>query len=434
MKQIHNQKKVAVLGAGPMGLAVAYQLSKDGYLPVIFEADDQIGGMAASFDFGGLKIERFYHFHCISDTGLFDVLKELGLESKLHWRETKMAYYFQGKIYPWGNPIALLQFPKLSLLDKIRYGFHIFFSTQRNQWEELDKLESTNWIKWWIGDKAFDILWRKLFELKFYHHAETLSAAWTWSRIRRVGRSRYNILQEKLGYLDGGSDTVMHAMRDYIIGRNGVFHLSCPVEKVVIENKTVKGVQTKYGFEPFDKVISTIPLPYLPKILANLPENILAAYRNIENIAIVCVIAKLRKRLTPYFWMNINDQNVEIPGLVEYTNLRQMETNLVYVPYYMPAEHPKFQRPNQIFLNEVKSYLQKINPLLTDEDFLDMQASRYRYAQPVCKPGFLERLPPIQLPVKGLWAADTSYYYPEDRGISESFLLGRKIARQVVQS
>jgi len=423
MMQNQNSQKVAVLGAGPMGLAVAYQLSKDGYLPVIFEADDRIGGMAASFNFDGVEIERFYHFYCTSDTALFDILKELGLESKLHWRKTKMAYDYQGKIYPWGNPIALLQFPKLNLLDKIRYGLHVFFSTQRNKWEKLDKLESTRWIKRWIGDKAFDILWRSLFELKFYHHAETLSAAWTWSRIRRVGRSRYNMFQEKLGYIDGGADTVMHAMRDFIEERGGTFRLSCPVEKVIIANQTVNGVQTKYGFEPFDKVISTIPLPYLPKILAGLPDEILSAYRNIDNIAIVCVVAKLRKPLTPYFWLNINDQNMEIPGLVEYTNLRQMEANLVYVPYYMPFEHPKFQRPNQFFLDEVKSYLQKINPSLTDADFLGMHASRYRYAQPVCTPEFLKRLPPIQLPVKGLWAADTSYYYPEDRGLSESFAL-----------
>ena len=33
----------------------------------------------------------------------------------------------------------------------------------------------------------------------------------------------------------------------------------------------------------------------------------------------------------------------------------------------------------------------------------------------------------IDLPIEGLLVADTSYYYPEDRGISESVDLGRKI-------
>ena len=77
----------------------------------------------------------------------------------------------------------------------------------------------------------------------------------------------------------------------------------------------------------------------------------------------------------------------------------------------------------------MRSYLKKIDPTLTDEDFLDLRASRYRFAQPICEPGYMDTLPPIALPVRGLWVADTSYYYPEDRGISESVDLGRKIAR-----
>ena len=62
-----KSKKVAVLGAGPMGLAVAYQLVRNGHEVTVFEADDRIGGMTASFDFGGLNIERYYHFICAND-------------------------------------------------------------------------------------------------------------------------------------------------------------------------------------------------------------------------------------------------------------------------------------------------------------------------------------------------------------------------------
>jgi len=77
----------------------------------------------------------------------------------------------------------------------------------------------------------------------------------------------------------------------------------------------------------------------------------------------------------------------------------------------------------------VRKYLKEINPELEDSDFLDMHASRYKYAQPICEPGYLERLPPAKLPAVGLWVADTSYYYPEDRGISESIDFGRQLAR-----
>lgn len=427
-------EKIAVVGAGLMGLAVAFQLVRDGYCPVIFEADDRVGGMAASFDFDGLHIERFYHFHCISDVAFLNILSELGIASKMHWVETKMGYYYEDKVLSWGNPAALLRFPGLGLVDKLRYGFHVFHSTHRNEWRVLDKLESTTWLRSWVGEKTYEVLWRKLFELKFYNHAQSISAAWTWSRLRRVGRSRYSIFREKLGYLEGGSDTLLHALKAYIETHGGEFRLACPITKVVIKNSTVIGVETYAGSEGFSKVISTIPLPYLPNILSDLPEAILDSYRRIENIAIVCVIAKLRKPVSQYFWLNINDPDIEIPGLIEYTRLRPLDSHIIYVPYYLPTNQPKFSQPNQIFIDDTKKYLKRINPDLQDEDFIFMSASRYRYAQAIYTPGFLELLPPVKLPVNGLWAADTSYYYPEDRGISESINFGRQMARDAIRS
>jgi protoporphyrinogen oxidase len=426
-------QKIAVIGAGPMGLAVAYQLAKDGYYPVVFEADDRIGGQAASFDFDGIEIERFYHFHCTSDDAFLELLSELGIESKMRWTETKMGYFYQNKIQEWGNPFALLKFSGLDFFSKIRYGLHVFLSTRRNNWKPLDKLESTVWLKRWVGKKAYEVLWEKLFELKFYDYAKSTSAAWTWSRIRRVGRSRYNIFREKLGYLEGGSNTFLQAMREYIDQHGGKFYLSCPVEKVVLEKNRVIGIQSKRGFDKFEKIVSTAPLPYLPKMLSDFPKEVLESYKKVDNIAVVCVIAKLTKAVSKNFWLNINDPEIDIPGLVEYSNLRVFESHIVYASYYMPAEHPKFQQSNQDFQKEFKSYLQKINPALCDEDFLAMHVSRYQHAQPICTPGFLEKLPPVKLPVVGFWAADTSYYYPEDRGISESVALGRKIAKDIIR-
>jgi protoporphyrinogen oxidase len=164
--------------------------------------------------------------------------------------------------------------------------------------------------------------------------------------------------------------------------------------------------------------------------MPDLPTDILDRFRSINNIAVVCVIVKLRKALTGNFWLNTNDPEMDIPGLVEYSNLRPLDQSIVYVPFYMPGEHPKFAEPDQAFLDKVRLYLKKINPALSDDDFIDMHASRYCYAQPICDPGYLDKLPPVALPVKGLWVADTSYYYPEDRGISESIDFGRRMAKQ----
>ena len=426
-------QRVAILGAGPMGLAVAYQLLQDGHQPVIFESGDRIGGMTASFDFGGLEIERYYHFHCISDSAFLDLLDELGLENKMCWVETKMGFYYQGRVQSWGNPFALLKFSGLSFIAKVRYGLHAFLSTKRNNWSSLGKLEATAWIKRWVGAEAYEVLWRKLFDYKFYNYADKLSAAWIWSRIRRIGCSRYDLFREKLGHLEGGSGTLLHAMKVHIEEHGGEILLNSTVDKVIIESGKVRGVESKGSFQSFDKVVSTIPLPYLPELIPDLPDGILNAFRSVKNIAVVCVIVKLKKPVTENFWLNVNDPEMDIPGIVEYTNLRSLDQHVVYVPFYMPLEHPKFQESDQAFIDKIQYYLMKINPTLQKDDFIELYVNRYHYAQPICGPSYLEGLPPVNLPVQGLWVADTSYYYPEDRGISESIGFGRDMARGLVK-
>jgi protoporphyrinogen oxidase len=426
------KQRIAVIGAGPMGLAVAYQLARDGHQPVIFEADDRVGGMTATFDFAGLNIERYYHFHCISDHAFLTVLDELGLSDRMHWAVTKMGYWYQNQLQPWGNPVALLKFRGLSLVAKFRYGLHAFLCTSRKDWRPLDHVEATGWIKRWVGSEAWEVLWRRLFDYKFYDYSDNLSAAWIWSRIRRIGSSRYDLFREKLGFLEGGSQTLLQALYDDIIAHGGEIHLKAAVNKVVINDGKVQGIEISGNIENFDKVISTIPLPYVPRLMPDLPTDILAKFQAVKNIAVVCVIVKLRKPLTENFWLNTNDPEMDIPGLVEYTNLRALDQHIVYVPFYMPGEHPKFAEPDQVFLDKVRRYLQKINPQLGDDDFIALHASRYRHAQPICDPGYLDQLPPAAVPVDGLWIADTSYYYPEDRGISESLDFGRKLARDAV--
>ncbi|EGY29184.1 Protoporphyrinogen oxidase, partial [Candidatus Regiella insecticola 5.15] len=185
------------------------------------------------------------------------------------------------------------------------------------------------------------------------------------------------------------------AMRKSIEAKGGEIRLSSPVNKVVMAQEKIQGLEINGQFEAFDKVISTIPLPYVPRLMPDLPEDILKKFQAIKNIAVVCVIAKLRKSVTENFWLNTNDPEMDIPGLVEYTNLRPLDHHILYVPFYLPGDHEKFLQPDQAFIEKVKSYLKKINSTLSDEDFIDIRASRYRYAQPVCDPGYLRKIPPM---------------------------------------
>jgi protoporphyrinogen oxidase len=421
-------KKIAVIGAGPMGLACAYELLKHGYDVDVYEADDRVGGMSAHFDFNGISIERYYHFICKPDKPMFDLLDELGLSDKLQWRETRMGYFYDGKLYNWGNPLALLKFSPISLIDRLRYGLHMFYCTKVRDWSGMDRQEASAWIKKWEGERAYNVLWKKLFELKFHRYTGNLSASWIWARIRRVGQSRKSIFKEQLGYLKGGSETLLTAMEEKIRELGGRINLSRPVQKVVIENKQARGINVEDELIEYDSIISTIPLPFVPRMIPDLPADVQERYRSINNIGVVCVLLKLKKPVTGNFWLNINDSKLEVPGMIEMSNLRPLDYHLAYIPFYLPRDNKKFENSNSSFILEAENIVKSVNPELTDEDIIDIHVSRYGFAQPICPPEFKKNLPPVSGVIEGLHIADTSYYYPEDRSISESVDLGRKLA------
>jgi protoporphyrinogen oxidase len=179
-------------------------------------------------------------------------------------------------------------------------------------------------------------------------------------------------------------------------------------------------------------VISTVPLPLVAPMLkaGGADPALVALYANQISVACACVVLHTNKPITGNFWTNINDARFAIPGIIEFSNLRPLQGHIAYVPYYMPASHPDYQRPDQAFIADSIACLKAINPDLSDANVLAAHCSRYRYAQPVCGTHFQQSLPPLH-PLPGITTVDTTVYYPEDRGIAESVGYGRDLARQV---
>ncbi|MGC1301849.1 MAG: NAD(P)/FAD-dependent oxidoreductase [Caulobacteraceae bacterium] len=421
-----------VVGAGPMGLAAAYFAARKGYEVEVLEADDRPGGMAAHFQFGDLSLERYYHFCCRSDVDTLALLAELGLPDAMKWVETRMGYFTDGRLFRFGDPLSLLRFTPLTLIERVRYGLMVFLATKRSDWRRLDRISARDWFVGWCGQRVYDKLWRPLFDLKFFRFADRISAAWVWQRIKRLGRSRKSLFQEELGYIEGGTQTLVDALVHAIEANGARIRLSTPARHILVEAGKVRGVETASGEQiEADLVISTAPLPYIPAMLERDAPELATAYTGFDNVAVACVLHKLRRSVSPNFWINISDPAIGIPGLVEFSNLRPTGEVIVYAPYYMPADHPKFGWSDQALLDESFGYLQKVNPALTEADRIDGHVGRLRYAQPVCDVGFAERIPPVQTPVDGLHIADTSFYYPEDRGVSESIKFAKGVVEKI---
>jgi len=422
-----EKEKIAICGAGILGLTAGCELLKQGHEVSIFEKDDRAGGMSASFDFDGLRIERYYHFFCKPDAPVFELLKELDIYSHLKWRRTKMGFFFKGKLYKWGDPLKLLAFPHLDLIEKFRFGLQVSLCVKKKRWNKLEGETGIRWIKGFIGERAYHILWDSLLRLKFHEYKDRVSAAWLCRRLKRVGLSRKNVLTEELAYLAGGVDILLRALIEKIETLGGTLYLNADVTGIRKTgnslNVTVNGKDGR-----FDRVISTMPLPYITRIVSGFPDEVVKKYEQLDNIGVVCVILKLTHSLTENFWLNINDPEIELPGIIEFSNINPLPEKILYFPFYLPRTNRNFKKSDKDFIDEVSGYCKKINPEFEKSWVTAARVHRYEYAQPVCVPGHLSLLPPIETCIPGLYVVDTSYYYPEDRSISESIKMGRKLA------
>ena len=79
--------EIAVLGAGPAGIMTALKAQEHGHQVTIFEASDRVGGMAASFEVAGQRVDFGSHrLHPATNPEIMSLIKSL-LGEDLQTRE-----------------------------------------------------------------------------------------------------------------------------------------------------------------------------------------------------------------------------------------------------------------------------------------------------------------------------------------------------------
>src|SRR6056297_2149381 len=113
---------IGVVGGGIAGLAAAYRLQQRGHEVRVFEASEDLGGLAAVYETAGDDIEKFYHHLSKSEETIVELAEELGLGDRLEWRIGKNAYYVDGTVHPLDTAWQIAAYPHMSLYDKFRLG------------------------------------------------------------------------------------------------------------------------------------------------------------------------------------------------------------------------------------------------------------------------------------------------------------------------
>ncbi|MEA2056880.1 MAG: FAD-dependent oxidoreductase [Patescibacteria group bacterium] len=424
--------KIAVIGAGFSGLAVAWDLRQAGNEVDVFEAQETAGGLAGGFKHKDWEwsLEKHYHHVFVSDQEIKSFLQELELEEQLQFYDVFTGTYFQNQIAALDSPLTLLRYPFLTFIGKLRTALTLAFLKFWPWGEILERWTAEKFLKITNGRNAWQVLWQPLFEKKFGKYSQEINAAWFWARIH--SRSK------KLGYFTGGFQSLVDKIVKKLSTAGVNFYLKNKVDK--IEKK-----QTKQGNKyllsttkkrKYDAVVFTGNSQQLLELI-KLPKDYQQELKALSSLGAMTLVLELTK---PFFdeavyWLNINDLDMPFLAVVEQTNLisssKYNRSHLVYVGNYLSPTEKDFKLNKKQVFKKYQPFLEQLSPGFS-ENIKNSFLFKNEAAQPVVGKNYSRILPKIITPYPGLYWAGMQQIYPFDRGVNYAVKIGRQAAAKIL--
>jgi protoporphyrinogen oxidase len=431
-----HSPRIAVIGGGIMGVTLAYKLSQQGMKVTVYERGDNLGGLAAYMLYDGLRIDRFYHTILSSDMSMQALIKESGVDNKLHFTETKQGFYDNGQVYPFNTPVDLMRFPPLNLFQRFRLGLQVIYAQFEKDWLKMDEIPVERWLIRVSGRGVYEKVWKPLLRAKFDSTATDVPATYIWSRLRRMMGTRQGVTsKEMMCYLENGYYTLIEALAAKAEALGAAFQLRAPIEEIVIEDNRAVGVRIGGEILRYDAVISTLASPILGGLIPNAPADFRSLLLKQQYMGVICPLLVLKKRLLPYYVLNITDESIPFTGVVETTNLidpaRIRNYHLVYLPKYIAPDNPMAAWSDEQIRAEWMKHFRRMFPGFDEGDLIDFIVQRARFVEPIRPMGTRDEIPPMVTPVQRLYMGNTVMIYPELGNGEAVTRFAVKIAEQV---
>ncbi len=438
-----EQKRVAIIGGGFTGLAAAYDLAKQGHKVTVLERATDLGGLAAGFQIQGTSIEKAYHHLFKTDEDILSLCEELGLKDRMIWHQTSMAIYSDGQLSPFTTPLDLLRFKPLSFVNRLRTGFVLLYLQKTNNWKKFTTVPALAWMRKWAGEQSTKIVWEPLLKGKFSTYYDRISMAWLWGRIHTRGNSKETgSVKETLGYIDGGFIVIVNAIQQYLLDHGAKIHTNILVQNITTRD-TKPHVTYVLGEEvvdqEFDAVIATTPSSVFASLIKETAtDEYVKLLTSVDYLGAVCLVFSSDQSLSKYYWHSISDPS--FPFLVFVQHTRYIDTShyggkeVYYLGSYIPNDHSYFSMDETALKQLWFTNLKKIFPDFDESRIADAHLFRFKNAQHIVDTAYEQKIPDYKTPVAGVYLANFSQIFPDDRGTNFAVREGRKVAKLVLDA
>ncbi len=425
---------IAIVGAGFTGLSAAYQLAKKGHSVTIFEKDTQPGGLAIGYKEKNWDwtVEKHYHHWFTNDNFVLDLAKDINYNVLI--KTPKSSFFIDNAPYKFDTPAAILSFPKLPMVDKVRMAAVFAFLFRLNPfWKSLEGYKVSEFVPKLIGKKAYELLWKPQLVNKMGQHADKISLVWFWARVKKRTTS--------LAYPEGGFLPFAQAVVTAIEKNGGKVKFNQEVveisEKKNLITVSYRGVNKRKKTETFDKVIFTLPSFLFLKTTPQLPQKYKKSLVRLQGLSATNMLLRLKK---PFFkdstyWMSICEQDAPIMAIIEHTNFMDKKhfdnEHLVYVGNYAFTDN-KLEITKEKLLPMYDAYLKKINPEYR-KNLIGYELFKAPFAQPIVPTNYSKMIPQMKTPLNNVILANIEQVYPWDRGTNYAVELGEKAADMITE-
>jgi protoporphyrinogen oxidase len=406
---------VGIVGAGLLGLAAGYRLARAGVPVSVYESSARVGGLAGTTRIGGVEVDRYYHALTLEDDRMIALASELGLRDEIRWCPLGVGFYHDGRLASMSTPREALTFPGLTLTDKARMAAFVARCRRIADHAPLDEEPLEHWVRRTAGDRLWEKLFRPLLDSKFDGEHADLPATYLWSRTRRTAGTRDRSGREVMGWIRGGHQRLADRLAEEIVALGGEVLVSTPVRYIPSSGGRAIGVVLDTGVVRHDVVVTTLLRPHMenllgPELEAALPPD------PCRYLGIVCLVARVRNSVSPYYALNITDRRIPLTSVVETTHVVDPEHvggHLIYVPRYVVSGSPELDASSREI---TRAYLGHVAAMFPDfdpaTDVIAAQVARARVAEPIHRSGGHARIPEL-FPAPGLAVASSAHVYPD---------------------
>jgi len=403
---LKDKNRTILLGAGPAGLAAAYELSNHDVECVVLDRLNQVGGLCRTIDFEGYLFDIGGH-RFLSRSAEVNALWKSIMGSDLLVRSRQSRIYYGGKYYSY--PLRPFEaFWNMGPLESIACLVSYCFA-------QLSPRATPDFESWMVrkfGRRLYNNFFRTYTEKVWGIHGSQLSSDWAEQRIQQLSLKKA-IFESVFPFKSGHVKTLSSRFYYPRLGpghfceklkqaceTNGVeFRLEKSVEDIFHANGKIEGVRIRGRDERIEELrgkyfVSSIPLPvFVRKLLPAAPEPIMKAaaqlkFRNFVSVNLVYDIEKVFEDN----WIYLHSPDVRAGRIQNYKNWSpsmvpdDRKTSLG-VEYFVSEDDPLWGAREEEWIKLAVQELEKLG-IASSSRFMKGFTVKVPYAYPVYHEGY----------------------------------------------